>query len=269
MTAQWESLYVRTDNTTAVAEALIAALTSAGYQRFDPFPGGAGTPMGITETIRLFAAPSVDGIVRVIGALPENVTLLLKYLRLWIVDDECGATAYRDGIADAAAVAEYLKAGKTLDDLAKAEQRPVLGVVNKASSSNLAPELAQFAESRGVNPQQADKLINRLTGQLFGKMDRQSSGEAGALKDQAKALLSQAPAEVDWNSPQARKLSAMIEVLALPSNWRDPDFNSLREAYQVARRLVRNPKAMLLPDEKQALNKVAGAIEYQAIYMGK
>lgn len=268
MTAQWESLYVRAA-TSSVVDTVIVTLATQGYQRFDPFPGGAGTPMGITETIRLFAAPSVDGIVRVIGALPENLTLPLNYLKLWIADEDCGVAAYRDGVADAAGIADYLKAGKTLDEVAKAEQRPALGVVNKGSSSNLAPELAQFAQSQGVNPQQADKLINRLTGQLFGKMDRQSSGEAGALKDQAKALLSQPSAEVDWNSPQARKLSAMVEVLALPSNWRAPDFNSLREAYQVARRLARNPKAMLLPDEKQALNKVAGVIEYQAIYMGK
>ncbi|MBX3063003.1 MAG: hypothetical protein KF726_08505 [Anaerolineae bacterium] len=269
MTAQWDSLYVRTDSTTAVAEALIATLTSAGYQRFDPFPGGAGTPIGIKETVKLFVAPPVDGIVRVIGGLPENVTLPLNFLRAWISDDNCGVMAYRDGVADASAIADYLTVGKSLDDLAKAEQRPALGVVNKSASTNLAPELAQFAEARGVNPQQADKLINRLTGQLFGKMDRQSSGEAGALKDQAKALLSQAQADVDWGSPQARKLLTLVESLVLPSNWRDPDFNSLREAYQVARRLARNPKALLLPDEKQALNKVAGAIDYQAIYMGK
>jgi len=55
----------------------------------------------------------------------------------------------------------------------------------------------------------------------------------------------------------------------LPANWRDPDFETLREAYQVARRLAKTPSAQLMPDERGALNSVPDAIHYEAVYVGK
>jgi hypothetical protein len=62
---------------------------------------------------------------------------------------------------------------------------------------------------------------------------------------------------------------ALAGVLALPANWREPDFDAVREAYQVARLLRRNPRSQLMPDEQAALKIVPGALEYQAVYVGK
>jgi hypothetical protein len=77
------------------------------------------------------------------------------------------------------------------------------------------------------------------------------------------------PPKVDWNSAPARQLVALADALTLPVNWRTPDFDPLKEAYQVARRLERNPRASLLPDEKESLAAVPDAGAYQPVYMGK
>jgi hypothetical protein len=36
----------------------------------------------------------------------------------------------------------------------------------------LPPDIADLAEARGVNPRQADKLVRRLSGNLFVKLNR-------------------------------------------------------------------------------------------------
>jgi len=58
-------------------------------------------------------------------------------------------------------------------------------------------------------------------------------------------------------------------LTTLPTNWREPDFDMLRDALQVARRLKLNPRASLLPDEGMALARVSKAIDYLPIYMGR
>ena len=75
--------------------------------------------------------------------------------------------------------------------------------------------------------------------------------------------------KIDWNSAAGRELTAIMDGLTVPANWRDPDFDTLRDAYQVARRLRRTPSAQLMPDEQAAIKAVPNAIEYEAVYMGK
>jgi hypothetical protein len=135
--------------------------------------------------------------------------------------------------------------------------------------SHLIPgEIQQLARAHDVNPEQADQMINHLTSRLFGKLDRASGGEASAMQARARALATGAH-RPDWNNTAARRLEALVGVLALPSNWREPDFETVREAYQVARLLRRNPRSQVMPDEQAALKIVPNAIEYQAVYVGK
>ncbi len=74
---------------------------------------------------------------------------------------------------------------------------------------------------------------------------------------------------LDWNSEAARRLKALASVLSLPSNWREPDFETVRAAYQAARYLRKSPSARLMPDEQEALKALPDAIQYEAVYAGK
>ncbi|MBX3084845.1 MAG: hypothetical protein KF716_24635 [Anaerolineae bacterium] len=272
MSAAWQRLFIPNSDQGEVVTALTAAYIERGFKRFDPFPGGTGTPPGLKETFRHFVTPAQEGWVMVIGTTSADFSLPMPYLRGWI-DADGGWEAYRDGTLDPAGLTTYLKAGKSRADVEAIQGRPMLGVVDTAqANSTLPPDVQKLAQERGVNADQANKMIGRLTSQLFGKMDRQSGGEASAMQQQAQAALSKAmsgPAKVDWNAAPARQLIALSAVLTIPTEWRAPEFEALREAYQVARRLERNPKAALLPDEKEALAAVPNAGAYQPVYVGK
>ncbi len=271
MTAGWHSLYLHTDDSTRAATALRAVLEALGYREYDPFPGGTGTPPGLKTFVRQFVAPAQAGWVRVIGeidpacAAPLSATMPL--LHAWLTDTESGLTCYTDGAASADGLIAFLRPNTTPDQVARAQQGAT-PVIAEKQAEGFASEVEQMARAHNVKPEQAQNLMNRLTGQLFGKMDRQSGGEASAMQDQARALLS-GPAKLDWNSPAAQRLKAMIGLTTLPTAWRDPDFAALRDAYQVARRLQKSPTARLLPDEQEALNAVKDAGRYIAVYWGK
>jgi hypothetical protein len=134
--------------------------------------------------------------------------------------------------------------------------------------SALPGELNRLARSRNVNPAQAARMMDRLTGSLFGKLDRHSGGEASAARHQARALL-QGKGGPNWTSAAGRRLEAIAALLTLPPEWRDPSFEVLRDAYHAARRLKRNPRASLLPDEREALARVPYALDYTPLYYGK
>jgi hypothetical protein len=74
---------------------------------------------------------------------------------------------------------------------------------------------------------------------------------------------------VDWNSRGAQRLLRLADLLTLPATWRTYDFEQVRDAYQVARRLQRNPSASLLPDERTALTHIPEPLYYTPVYMGR
>jgi hypothetical protein len=276
MTAYWMSSYVRTEDRAGLEAALVAALVEQGYQRFDPFPGGTGTPPGIKDIVRLFVAPAQAAWVRIVGALPAEISLPLPHLRGWIVDAQPGWEAYRDGHPDPDGLLAYVRPGVSAADVIRAMQVAGTQVAGTAAThsttSPLPSDLETLARQQGVNPQHASKLIGRLTAQVFGKLDRQSGGEAGTLRGEAQAAVNHALSggeRVVWSSLAAQRLSAAADLLTLPTSWREPELGALREAYQVARRVQRNPKAALLPDEKEALQAVPNAIEFTPVYVGK
>lgn len=257
----WQQLYVRCDDPAAVEAGLIDALTAHGYVRYDPFPGGTGTPPRYKTFVRLFVAPPVDGWIRVIGGTEAEITPhICKTLsagralfRAWITGSEGGVEAYQDGRNAPERLAAMPDKGvKTPDPSAQRE-------------TGLPPEIEQLARERNVNPQQAAKLINRLTVGIFGKLDRASGGEASAMRSQARALIN--AQRVDWESAAAQRVLAAMSGLGLPAH--EPDFEAVRDAYQAARRLQRNPGARLLPDEREALQRVPEAARYIAVYVGK
>lgn len=274
----WHSLFLRTTepptDQAAVTTALLDSAQRGGYERYDPFTGGMGTPPRLKTFVKHFVAPAADGWIRVLGTPDRNIVIDLSrwqpVVYLWFDGDQVGVEAYNNGSTAPEALADFLIRGKTLDDLRKAltASVPLLKVVSNRSQDLLPDDVQALARQHNVNPDQANKLIDRLTANMFGRLDRQSGGEASDMQAQARALATSAP-RLDWNSPAALGLQAAAQLLQLPSNWRDQDFDTVREAYQVARRLRKNPRSSLMPDEQAALKTLPNAIEYEAVYIGK
>jgi hypothetical protein len=271
MSETWHSLYLRTDDAEAVAAALTDALRHHGYQPYDPFAGGTGTPPGVNTFIKHFVTPPTDGWVRVLGEPDPSSMIDLRVgqavLYAWLAGSDCGIEVYRDGATDPGGLIEFLRPGKTLDDLARAQRGAMPTAVDRPARV-IPDDMQQFAQAHNVNPEQANTMIERLTSRLFGKLDRTTGGEASAMQTQARILATGAD-RLDWNSPAAQRLKAMVSVLDLPSNWRDPSFEAVREAYQAGRMLRKNPGSQLFPDEQAALRALPDTLEYLSVYVGK
>lgn len=262
----WHNLYVSTSDHERVAIALHNSLQEQGYISYDPFAGGMGTPPGLTETVKMFVAPSQDNWVRILGEVPASITLPFTYLRGWVGEHSAGFSAWEGNTA--LQITDFLRAPYTSVEWDQLINRAVDNTARMDNTSALPAELRHMAEQNKINPAQAESMFNRLTGQLFNKMDKQSGGTAKTLQTQAKQVLHN-PMAVDWSRGWAARLAALASLLILPDNWRTPDFITLRDAYQVARRLKKSPKALLMNDEKVALGMVDNAIDYQPVYMGK
>jgi len=268
MSTNWHTLFVRADDSAIVAAVLVAAYEQIGYQPFDPFPGGSGTPAGLKETVKHFVAPAQSGWVRVLGVPSLDLHLDLPYLHAWLTNTASSLDVYHDGIAVPDGLVPYLKSGYSLQDIQAALKGPIEASAHDNSGSALPAALDQLAKERGVNTDQAGQMFARISSQLVNRMDKQSGGEASQAQQAARSILSGKSA-VNWTTVPAKRLERLMSLTTLPTNWREPDFDMLRDALQVARRLKLNPRASLLPDEGMALARVSKAIDYLPIYMGR
>jgi len=113
-----------------------------------------------------------------------------------------------------------------------------------------------------VNSNQAQKMFNRLSGDLIKKV---SPGNGQA--DAARTLINNSDT-LDWNSSGGVRIRAVMNCLTLPENWREPDFDSLRDAYPLYERRRRNPNARTYPGDESVMAKVADALLYTPVYGG-
>ena len=274
----WHSLFISTDEAAPVVSALIEALALYGYMPYDPFPGGNGTPPAYKQFVRQFVSPAQNGWVRILGVPDPDAlrSLSAKWPILYaFLDGDAGEwRVVYNGQSDtsAAAFTAYLKPNVTPDVFARALSGeisivPDTSEAHGASNSALPPDVQQLARERGVNPRQADRLVERVTGQIFGRLNRGTSGEANAMRDQAQALIQ--GGGPDWESKTGQRLRAIAALLTLPADWRTPNWEDVRDAYQTARRLARNPKASLLPGEREVLDVLPDAAQYAPVYVGK
>ncbi len=266
MTTSWGSLYSHSDKPEAVAAALRESLTALGYQLYDPFgllPGKA-----YPQTVRLFVAPALNGWTRVIG-VPDNAMLpqvSQVALCLSVVLNDEGATldTYRNGerVALADALAPY---STEPDKLVRALRGDVgdLPVIEEPSSSvfdALAGDAGMQALAAKVDPKQAEKMFERISGGLMNR-----AGSDAQATQQAQSLVN-AP-EPDWNSAGGQQIRAVLACLNLP--WREPTLTALRDAYQLHNRRQRNPNARLYPGDEDAMKRVPNALDYVPVYGGR
>jgi hypothetical protein len=261
MSTSWDSLYLPSADSSAVAKIVQQALNDLGYTLYNPF----GILPGKTypQTVRLFVAPSVGGWVRIIGTpdsrllMPLSAASACLYIGL---QGSSGTLAVyvRGDIRDPEIELQpYLRAGCTPDDLRRA-LRDHPQPAARQSAPPLPADVQDMAAQ--VNPRQAQQLIDRLSSNLLTK-----AGAGGTSAQAARALLD----GPDWNSPTAQRIQAIVACLTLPDTWREPDFVTLRDAYQLHDRRQRKPDARLYPGDAETLARVPDALAYIPIYGGR
>lgn len=269
MSKAWNFLYSRSKDAEAVSLLLQRSLTDLGYTLYNPFgliPGKA-YPL----SVRLFVAPAVNEWVKIIGEPDERqfASLSANTLVLYTALDKAQADirAYQNGSAAdlAAALTPYLQPNRTADDLRQALETTSNVIQDDAGSTGL-PFNALPDNIKGmagsVNSGQAQKMFNRLSGDLMKKV----TGNAGQA-DAARALVSGGDAP-DWNSSGGARIRALMNCLTLPDDWREPDFDTLRDAYQLHERRRRNPNARAYPGDDEVMAKVPDALAFIPIYGG-
>ncbi|HVO71972.1 MAG TPA: hypothetical protein VMT24_18110 [Aggregatilineaceae bacterium] len=279
----WYSLYLPTASAGPVIDALRSLLAAHRYAPYDPFPGGTGTPGGLTDLVRQFVAPPQGDWLRILGQpaealLPEFSTAVsIPVLYAWLTDDVGGFALFQDGARhdDPAMFQPYLRESRTPDDLRRAwaGQLPVGALDAELSAAvpgedALPPEIQQFAQAQGVDARKAGKLFERLGDSLFSKLGRQSGGADDDEQAQARAIF-MGGGRGHWNSLNGQRVRAIASVLDLPSNWRLPTWETVRDAYHVHRLRQRRPRMALMPGDKEAMDAVPDALDYTPIYMGK
>jgi hypothetical protein len=278
----WHSLYVPTADAAPVAQALHALLTAQGYQDFDPFPGGSGTPPGLSTTVRLFVAPPQDGWVRVLGQLTPDAAPELSthtgqpVIDAWLTDEDGGFALYWNGARhdDPASFAAYLLPGRADSDLDRAFAGkldvPVLdsgdlpGVVG---SEVLPSEVRDQVKEKGM-PRGANWLSRQLGNRVLRQIAREENVDPEEV-EAARAMVMSGAGQDIWNSLNGQRVRAIASVLSLPANWREPAWQTVRDAYHMHRLRERNPRMPLLPGDDDTLKAVPDALAYTPVYMGR
>lgn len=269
MLAQW--LFFPSSNSLEVESILKSRLQESGYAFYDPFPGGAGTPVGLQQRIRSFLSPPHNNWVRLLFApneqWPEETThdVLsgLPVIRAAYVSAE----QFEIGtiVAGMSGLAPFLRAGLTEADLEKATAAtPAPSAVT--NTPDLPPELQKFAQEQGVDAQHVDKFVQKMAGSVFKKMGSEQTAQAQAKSAMAGAAKQP---EVEWSSPAGQALQRVMACLSVPEKWWQPDWKTISAAYQTARQVQRDPKSLMLPGDKQALAALPNALEFTPLYMGK
>ena len=283
MSQTWYRLFVSQTDSARVAEALKTILVDQGYDPYDPFPGGTGTPIGLTDMVKLFVAPSQDEWITVVGQFPADLLLdLHKTLDAPLIvgsltDESGGFTLFVDGVRrdDPAAFEPYKRPSVTPETLQRAfagelsveaiesDGPPVMAV----GADSLPPEIRQLAEDQGADPAQASKLFQKMSGKLFKRMSKKTGATADE-QAQAQAMFMGGGQDA-WNSLNGQRVRAIISVLLLPDNWRSPAQDAIRDAYQVFRLRQRAPRMALMPGDREAMDAVPNALDYTPVYLGR
>ncbi len=252
MSERFSSLYFQTDDAAAVAGTLASAASAAGYTAFNPFAGAPGR--SYPQAVRLFVAPAQGGWVRVLGQPdPAMLPALSRLAPLLWAELEADRARFDAWSAGASQPIEAVF-GLTPPDPADAPA----GLPSRATEAAVFAALPDEIKALNVNPKRAQAMLNRLGGGLLSK--------AGG--DQAAALTALQGNPPQWDSPAGRRLTALLAALAIPA-WREPDFVTVRDAYQLHLRRQRRPNAPLYHGDQEALNAVPNALDYRPVYAGK
>ncbi len=261
----------------AVADALGAGLRAQGYTPYDPFPGGNGPARIWTSKVTAFVAPPRAGWVCIIGRVPvaalakAGATLGSPMLHLWLTPEIWGYLLFVDGdeAMDMTALDGFLRPSRTLDDL----RRAVAGSLDNMPLDPIDPtegalpeNIIIMADEHNVDMDKAQKMIDKYTGKLLGKLGKRGGSAERAEQTAALNALQGVPSI--WESACGRRLRAFAACLALPENWHRPGLETIRAAYAVVRRKRANPNATLLASDISAHAALPDAEAYLPVYFG-
>ncbi len=277
----WNMLYAAADDQAAVADALVRALTMSGYQIYDAY--GSAFPPAFARAVRSFVAPSIGGWTRILGEIDSVVLPLLSIdhplieariaageteaevsLTVWLdgsaLDADAAAAAAVPGRGWLASIAAGIARLNAPETAASADPHP-----QSAGPGGFVPREVLPGYARGLfddlNPEQAGSLFNRMTASLADRFGR-------AQMEAARGLLQ--PRAINWTAGRPAILAALLsELYGGSTAWRDPDFVTLRDAYQLHIRRRERPGAPLYPGDAEALAAVPDALAYVPVYAGQ
>ncbi len=271
MATTWNCLYLPSNEVGDIVQRLQDSLTGLGYTLYNPFgliPGKA-----YSRSVRLFVAPNASGWVKVIGTpddaqfstLSKDTTLI--YAALNGTETDIRVYANGDAVDLESALLVYLRPNLTPNDLRNALVTTSNVIqMNKPDSGlpfDALPDDIKALAGK-VNTHQAQKMFNNiLSGGLLKKV---SNGEDQGHA--ARALIHNSDT-LDWNSSAGTRIRAVMNCLTLPENWREPDFDSLRDAYPLHERRRRSPNARIYPGDEAVMAKVPDALLYTPVYGGQ
>lgn len=272
MTASWDSLYLPSADAERAVALLRDTLVSDGYQLYDPF--GLIPGRTYSSTVRLFVGPQTPQWLRIIGAIDEELMRSISHLGLclWLSLDGAQARieTWREGdrIELHDELIAHLRPGLDAADLKQALSGDGLALKETTPDlflQNLPDDVQALAGK--VDKGQAQKMFDRLSGGLMKKVAQHAGSESDSMADAARSLI--AANGPNWRSADGQKLIALAACLDLPENWREPDFVTLRDAYQLHNRLRRKPQAHRYPGDEETMSRVPNALEYVPVYGGK
>lgn len=270
----WQTLLFKQPTAENLPQRISNLLKATGHKAYDPFPGGLGSPIGNVTRQRLFLSPVVEGWQRLCVApadvlspelLQDVVTFEQPVIHVQMHDDEQFAVEVVGADSGLTALSSLLRDGLSIDELEAATRRAVL-IDSQSIDNDLPPEIQQMARDQGVEVDQLNKLMGRMSKRVFR---RAAKGDDDASMDDAKAAMNAQQARVNWNSVSGQRLQVVMDCLIVPSNfWRTPEWQLLTGAYQIARQQQRG-KAMLLPGDQEKLQAVPNALDYHLLYFSK
>lgn len=261
----WHSLFLPGAEAATVAASLRDSAAALGYAAFDSF--GLIPGRSYPHAVRLFVGPPSGGWVRVIGAPDPRQLPTLSHigpvLALGLDGGSASITLWQDGDEqDAEAFAPWLRDGFSVDDIRRILDADDSGPrrADALPFDALPDDIQRMAG--GVDSKQARSMFARLT-----KSTMQRAGADAQTADNARALLA-AGEPPDWTSGGGARISRLMGCLTVPNDWREPDFTTLRDAYQLHLRRQRRPNADLYPGDAEALAAVPNALDYTPVYAG-
>lgn len=274
-------LYAAADDQSAVADALLRALNASGYEVYDAY--GSAFPPAYARAVRTFVAPPWGAWTRLLGEFDGE---LLPALTATFPVIDAQVTAGDDDHEAEASLTVWLD-GVRQTDLSTIADRPdtdwahvVAAGIQRLTEWRAAPQIIQpdarptgsFVPretlpgyARGLfdtlNPEQAGSLFNRMTSSLASKLGK-------SQMESARGLLQ--PRSIDWTRGKPAIVAETLSALYGDAQaWRDPDFVTLRDAYQLHVRRRDRPQAPLYPGDAEALAAVPDALAYLPVYGGK
>lgn len=266
---RWHSLYLLSEQSQTVISIIQDYFETHHYKNYHPF--GALPGMSYPDTIKLFLAPSsqqwirllVDGDsdVGTIDNLCQHLSLTCDCLSLSLDGNSGRIHAFREG--QFVELPDWSKTYLSRDEQqqfsrmlnADAYHLPDIGdgQIGDVPIDNLPDDIQAMA--RQVNAKKANQLFEKLSKRLL----------KAAGRHDARQLIQQG---ANWNSQGGQYIRSVMACLAMPEQWRTPDFSTLRTAYAIRSRQAEGVNT-LYPGDDTALNAVPDALDYHPLYGGR